>query len=105
MGKKRVMTPAKDVDLSSIKYEREIVQGNFILLLLLQLSWVFSFYYWHLFFAAPHLTGFVFRLFVRIIEAPVIGPIIMNILKKENKMDEVRVLLLKLVTTVMYSLF
>ncbi|KAG4960600.1 hypothetical protein JHK87_037233 [Glycine soja] len=64
MGKKRVMTPAKDVDLSSIKYEREIVQ-------------------------APHLTGFVFRLFVRIIEAPVIGPIIMNILKKENKMDEI----------------
>jgi len=28
MGKKRVMLPAKDVDLSSIKYEREVVQGN-----------------------------------------------------------------------------
>lgn len=64
MGKKRVMTPAKDVDLSSTKYKREVVQ-------------------------APHLTGFVFRLFVRIIEAPLIGPIIMNILKKENKMDEI----------------
>lgn len=28
MGKKRVMLPAKDVDLSSIKYEREVVQGS-----------------------------------------------------------------------------
>jgi hypothetical protein len=27
MGKKRVMVPAKDVDLSSVKYEPEIVQG------------------------------------------------------------------------------
>ncbi|CAJ1961400.1 unnamed protein product [Sphenostylis stenocarpa] len=64
MGKKRVMLPAKDVDLSSIKYEREVVQ-------------------------APHLTGFVFRFFVRMLEAPLIGPIIMNVLKKENKIDEI----------------
>ncbi|TKY71547.1 Fatty acid amide hydrolase [Spatholobus suberectus] len=63
MGKKRVMVPAKDVDLSSIKYEPQVVQ-------------------------APHLTGFLFKLFVRIIEAPLIGPIIMNILKKENKVNE-----------------
>ncbi|BAT86942.1 Fatty acid amide hydrolase [Vigna angularis] len=64
MGKKRVMLPAKDVDLSSVKYQREIVQ-------------------------APHLTGFVFRFFVRILEAPLIGPIIMDVLKKQNKIEEI----------------
>ncbi|XP_020229982.1 fatty acid amide hydrolase-like isoform X2 [Cajanus cajan] len=64
MGKKRAMTPAEDVDLSSIKYEREVVQ-------------------------APHLTGFVFRFFVRILEAPLIGPIIINYLKKQNKINQV----------------
>ncbi|KAJ1396560.1 Amidase, conserved site [Sesbania bispinosa] len=52
MGKKRVMVPAKDVDLSSVKYEPEVIQ-------------------------APHLTGFVFRLFVRILETPLIGPLIL----------------------------
>lgn len=40
-------------------------------------------------FAAPHLTGFGFRLLVRLIEAPLIGPLLMNYLKKENKIDEV----------------
>ncbi|QCD76617.1 aspartyl-tRNA [Vigna unguiculata] len=64
MGKKRVMLPAKDVDLSSVKYQREIVQ-------------------------APHLTGFIFRLFVRILEAPLIGPIIIDVLKKQNKIEEI----------------
>ncbi|XP_061370840.1 fatty acid amide hydrolase-like, partial [Gastrolobium bilobum] len=63
MGKKRVMVPAKDVDLSSIKYEPQIVQ-------------------------APHLTGFMFRLFVKILETPLIGPLIVNSLKKENKFNE-----------------
>lgn len=63
MGKKRVMVPAKDVDLSSIKYEPEIVQ-------------------------APHLTGFWFRFFVRLIEAPLIGPFLLTMLKKENKIDQ-----------------
>ncbi|KAJ1434880.1 Amidase, conserved site [Sesbania bispinosa] len=63
MGKKRVMVPAKDVDLSSVKYEPEVIQ-------------------------APHLTGFVFRLFVRILETPLIGPLIVTFLKKENKIDE-----------------
>ncbi|KAL2342026.1 hypothetical protein Fmac_009966 [Flemingia macrophylla] len=63
MGKKRAMTPAKDVDVSSVKYEREVVQ-------------------------APHLTGFVFRFFVRLLEAPLIGPVLMNYLKKENRIDQ-----------------
>ncbi|XP_027193520.1 fatty acid amide hydrolase isoform X2 [Cicer arietinum] len=63
MGKKRVLVPAKDVDLSTVKYESEILQ-------------------------APHLTGFVFRLFVRIIEAPLIGPLLITLLKKQNNVDE-----------------
>lgn len=63
MGKKRVMVPAKDVDLSSVKYEPEIVQ-------------------------APHLTGFLFRFFVRLLEAPFIGPLLLTHLKKENKINE-----------------
>ncbi|CAK8530371.1 unnamed protein product [Lathyrus sativus] len=63
MGKKRVLVPAKDVDLSLVQYEPETVQ-------------------------APHLTGFGFRLLVRLIEAPLIGPLLMNYLKKENKIDE-----------------
>ncbi|KAL9321336.1 hypothetical protein ACSQ67_013175 [Phaseolus vulgaris] len=64
MGKKRVMLPVEDVDLSSIKYEREVVQ-------------------------APHLTGFVLRLFVRILELPLIGRMIINVLKKQNKFDQI----------------
>ncbi|XP_027361730.1 fatty acid amide hydrolase isoform X2 [Abrus precatorius] len=64
MGKKRVMVPAKDVDLSCVKYEPQVVQ-------------------------APHLAGFMFRLFVRILETPVIGPTLINYLKKDNKFDEI----------------
>ncbi|XP_031381921.1 fatty acid amide hydrolase isoform X1 [Punica granatum] len=63
MGKKRVMLPAKDVDLSAVKYEPEVIQ-------------------------APHLTGLVLKLFIKIIEAPVIGPAIISYLKKQNKMVE-----------------
>ncbi|KAI4299200.1 hypothetical protein L6164_032681 [Bauhinia variegata] len=57
------MVPAEDVDLSTVKYEQEPVH-------------------------APHLTGFVFSLFVRIVEAPLIGPWIMSMMKKQNKVDE-----------------
>ncbi|MED6168892.1 hypothetical protein PIB30_015951 [Stylosanthes scabra] len=63
MVKKLEMLPATDVDLSSVKYEHEVVK-------------------------APHLTGFVFRLFVRILELPLIGPAIMTHLKKDNKVDQ-----------------
>lgn len=93
----------EDVDLSSVKYEPEVIQGvihSFIPLVCffckqnsLQLNFpVSSSNIWIdlFFFAAPHLTGFVFRLFVRILEAPLIGPFLMTILKKENKIDEVR---------------
>ncbi|KAF7803799.1 fatty acid amide hydrolase [Senna tora] len=63
MGKKRVMVPVGQVDLSTVKYEHELIQ-------------------------APHLTGFVFRLFVRIVEAPLIGPFVISLMKKQNKIDE-----------------
>ena len=104
MGKKRVMLPAKDVDLSSIKYEREVVQGNLTGLFCNQAEFAvsdtniwfhflsFFLLFVYLFLAAPHLTGFVFRLFVRILELPLIGPIIINVLKKQNKIDQVCVL-------------
>ncbi|KAJ8768980.1 hypothetical protein K2173_023975 [Erythroxylum novogranatense] len=63
MGKKRIMVPANDLDLSSVKYEPEIIQ-------------------------APHLTGWIFKLFVRFLEAPVIGSLIISYLKKQNKINE-----------------
>lgn len=63
MGKTRVMVPAEDVDLSAVKYKPEVIQ-------------------------APHLTGLGFKLFVKILEAPIIGSLIISYLKKQNKMDE-----------------
>ncbi|XVE93568.1 hypothetical protein REPUB_Repub01dG0206000 [Reevesia pubescens] len=63
MGKKRVMVPAEKLDLSTVKYEYEAIQ-------------------------APHLTGLMLKLFVRIIEAPVIGSFIISFLKKQNKIVE-----------------
>ncbi|KAL5541242.1 hypothetical protein UlMin_042715 [Ulmus minor] len=63
MGKKLVMVPAEELDWSAVKYEQEEIK-------------------------APHLTGFVFKLFVKILEAPLIGSLIISHLKKENKMDE-----------------
>nr|KJB79534.1 hypothetical protein B456_013G053300 [Gossypium raimondii] len=63
MGKKRVMVPAKDLDLSTVKYEHEVIK-------------------------APHLMGLMLKLFVRMVEAPVLGSLIMSFLKKQNKMVE-----------------
>ncbi|KAG2704882.1 hypothetical protein I3843_05G026700 [Carya illinoinensis] len=63
MGKKHVMVPAQEVDLSTVKYEPESIQ-------------------------APHLTGFIFKVFVSIIEAPVIGSLLISYLKKKNKLIE-----------------
>ncbi|KDP35945.1 hypothetical protein JCGZ_09917 [Jatropha curcas] len=63
MGKTRVMVPAEEVDLSAVKYKPDVIQ-------------------------APHLTGLGFKLFVKILEAPVIGPLIISHLRKQNKMDE-----------------
>ncbi|CAK7330349.1 unnamed protein product [Dovyalis caffra] len=63
MGKKRVMVPAEDVDLATVMYEPEVIQ-------------------------APHLTGLTFKLFVKLLETPLVGPLIVSHLKKENKMTE-----------------
>ncbi|KAG8474053.1 hypothetical protein CXB51_033765 [Gossypium anomalum] len=63
MGKKRVMVPAKELELSTVKYEKETIQ-------------------------APHLTGSILKLFVRIIEIPIIGSLIISFMKKENNMVE-----------------
>lgn len=63
MVKKRVMLPVEDVDLSAVKYEPEVIQ-------------------------APHLTGFVLKFAVSIVELPLIGSLIMYALKKQNKITE-----------------
>lgn len=63
MGKKKVMLPADQIDWSAVKYEPELIQ-------------------------APHLTGLAFKLFVKVVEAPIIGSLIISQLKKQNKMIE-----------------
>jgi Asp-tRNA(Asn)/Glu-tRNA(Gln) amidotransferase A subunit family amidase len=63
MGKKRVMLPVQDIDFSTVNYDQEDIKS-------------------------PHLTGLVFKLFVRILEAPFIGSLIVSYMKKENKMDQ-----------------
>ena len=89
MAKKRVMVPAEEVDLSTVKYEPEAIQGR----LHTQISYKYELGFVFLrvcgLFAAPHLTGFVFKLFVRIVEAPVIGSLIISYLKKQNRIVQV----------------
>ncbi|KAK8659719.1 hypothetical protein V6N13_029913 [Hibiscus sabdariffa] len=63
MGKRRVMVPAHQMDFSTVKYEQQAIQ-------------------------APHLTGFMLKFFVRIIEAPIIGALILSFMKKKNKIVE-----------------
>ncbi|CAN0921054.1 Fatty acid amide hydrolase [Linum grandiflorum] len=63
MGNKKKMVPVSEMDLSTVKYEPQVVQ-------------------------APHLTGNVFRFFIKLLESPIIGPFLMSHLKKENKMIE-----------------
>ncbi|KAG8368550.1 hypothetical protein BUALT_Bualt15G0057200 [Buddleja alternifolia] len=63
MGKKKVMLPAHEVDLATAKYQYEKIE-------------------------APHLTGFWLKLFVKLLESPMIGSLIISNLKKENKMIE-----------------
>ncbi|KAL3614418.1 hypothetical protein CASFOL_042492 [Castilleja foliolosa] len=63
MGKKKLMLPADEVDLATVKYHYEKIE-------------------------APHLTGFWLKFFVKLLEAPLIGSAIISQLKKENKMIE-----------------
>lgn len=39
--------------------------------------------------AAPHLTGLLLKAFVNLIEVPVVGPVIISQVKKQNKMVQV----------------
>ncbi|CAN8277511.1 unnamed protein product [Cochlearia groenlandica] len=64
MGKYQVMEPAKEVDLSNVKYKSEDIKS-------------------------PHLTGFLFKLFVKILETPLIGSSIIDSLKKDNGMTKI----------------
>lgn len=63
MGKKRVMLPVEEVDISAVKYQKEVIQ-------------------------APHLSGFALKIFVWLIETPFLGSLIMSILKRQNKLDQ-----------------
>ncbi|XP_058081936.1 fatty acid amide hydrolase [Magnolia sinica] len=63
MGKKHVMLPVEDVDISAVKYQPEVIQ-------------------------APHLTGYALKLFVWLIETPFIGHLILSFLKRQNKIPE-----------------
>jgi hypothetical protein len=92
MAKRYVMVPAEEVDLSTVKYDSEAIQGRehtqISYTQVLAMNWgLFSNVCGLL--AAPHLTGFVFKLFVRIIEAPVIGSLIVSHLKKQNRFVQV----------------
>lgn len=61
--KKKVMLPADEVDLATVKYQNEIIE-------------------------APHLTGYWLKFFVRVVESSIIGPLIISHMKKKNKMVE-----------------
>uniref|UniRef100_M4ESY7 Amidase domain-containing protein n=1 Tax=Brassica campestris TaxID=3711 RepID=M4ESY7_BRACM len=64
MGKFKVMKPVNEVDVSCVKYKEEDIK-------------------------APHLTGFLFKLFVKMLEAPLIGSLIVETLKKNNGMTQI----------------
>ncbi|PKA57882.1 Fatty acid amide hydrolase [Apostasia shenzhenica] len=59
MVKKRVMLPVEEVDISAVKYQPQAI-------------------------SAPHLTGFALKLFTWLVEAPLIGSVILSVLKKQN---------------------
>ncbi|KAK1291175.1 Fatty acid amide hydrolase [Acorus calamus] len=63
MVNKRVMLPVAEVDVSAVKYEREVVK-------------------------APHVTGFTLKLFVWMLEARLIGSLIISVVKRKNRIPE-----------------
>ncbi|XP_072986681.1 fatty acid amide hydrolase [Typha latifolia] len=65
MGKmKRELLPAECVDLSTVKYQPKHIE-------------------------APHLTGISLKLFVWLMEAPVVGPVVTSLLKKKNGLNQI----------------
>lgn len=63
MAKKRVLLPADELDIKAEKYQPELTK-------------------------APHMTGLMLWLAVKLVEAPVIGSFIIGYLKKQNNMNE-----------------
>ncbi|XP_071726248.1 fatty acid amide hydrolase-like [Rutidosis leptorrhynchoides] len=63
MGKKIVMLPAAEVDLAKVKYNPGEIE-------------------------APDMTGIWLRIFVMLLEMPLIGSVILSYLKKQNKIQE-----------------
>ncbi|KAH7518856.1 hypothetical protein FEM48_Zijuj09G0215600 [Ziziphus jujuba var. spinosa] len=86
MRKKRVMVPVEEV-LSAVKYEEEEFQGNFQIY-----SYIADLrctgHELEMNIEAPHMTGFLLKLVVCIIETPLIGPLVISFLRKQNKFDE-----------------
>ncbi|KAJ0700561.1 putative fatty acid amide hydrolase [Helianthus annuus] len=64
MGKKKTMLPATEVDLTTVKYDPGEIE-------------------------APYINGFWLKLFVKLVEMPLLGSLIIDQLKKQNKMNEV----------------
>uniref|UniRef100_A0A7N0ZWT6 Amidase domain-containing protein n=2 Tax=Kalanchoe fedtschenkoi TaxID=63787 RepID=A0A7N0ZWT6_KALFE len=63
MGNKRVLSPAKDLDWSAVKYEPEAVH-------------------------APHFTGFMLKFFVMLAEMPLVSSLIFSLIKKQNRVTQ-----------------
>ncbi|KAG0470407.1 hypothetical protein HPP92_017107 [Vanilla planifolia] len=62
MGKKQVLLPAEEVDISAVKYQPQNIK-------------------------APHLMGLALKLFVWLVESPLIGSIILSAMKKRNNVN------------------
>lgn len=77
-----------EVELAAAKYQYEEIEG---LLSIFYFSdeWIWDCFLWEFSTAAPHLTGIGLKLFVRLLEAPLFGSLILSHLKKKNKMMEV----------------
>ncbi|KAI7745988.1 hypothetical protein M8C21_026852 [Ambrosia artemisiifolia] len=63
MGNKRVMLPATEVDLTTVKYDPGEIE-------------------------APEISGLWLKIFVKLVEMPLLGSLIIGQLKKQNKMDQ-----------------
>lgn len=58
-----MMLPVEEVDVAAVKYHPQTIK-------------------------APHITGFGLKLFVWLIESPILGPVILSALKRQNNFNE-----------------
>lgn len=104
---KRAMEPAEEVDVSAVGYKPQVVKGISLPLKVRPFFWPYS-EEWLLFspcfssdpplppfcarprLAAPHLAGFFLRVFVWLVEAPVLGSFFLSVLKRQNGITKVR---------------